>query len=102
MKLRAADIAIIKKFANEDDLIPEIVLQITKAFGGAKPRVRCCAKAVDDSLRPIKLKGIRRFQESDQRTVELVILPTLKSISTFFNVSFALEERRWIRPQTNK
>lgn len=102
MKLRARDIAIITKFSNKDDLIPEIVLQLTKAFGGASPRPRCCAKAVGDSLRPIRLKGIRRFQESDQRTLELVILPTLKSISTFFNVSFALEERRWIRSQVIK
>ena len=93
----ARDLAIIKSYSNKEDLPPEITLQIIEAFGGAKPYDECCAESLCKLLRPVKIKGIRGFQKADQRMVELVILPNLRSISTLFNVAFAMEERRRTR-----
>ena len=91
---RARDLAIIKSYSNKEDLPPEITLQVFEAFGGAQPYDDCCADAVGNLLRPIKVSGVRRFQKTEQRMMELVIIPNLRSISTLFNVAFALEERR--------
>ena len=90
----ARDLAIIKCYSNKEDLPPEVTLQIIEAFGGAKPYDDCCAKAAGNVLRPVKVKGVKRFQKTEQRMMELVIIPNLRSIATLFNVAFALEERR--------